>query len=93
VLAKFQKRRLARFVQNAAWLAWGSWYFGKGILQMDNEGGRSVGVLVAGLLLAVVVSGLALKALPLQVAAFCALWSLLSLPLGVTVGHCALGED
>lgn len=34
-----------------------------------------------------------LMILPPGLAVFCGLWIILSLPLGIAVGHCALSED
>ncbi len=60
---------------------------------MPTEKGRSAGLMLMGLPLLVVIASTILQVLPLKVAIILTVWTLLSLPLGIAVGHCALSED
>jgi len=63
------------------------------IALMSTEEGRSAGLLVMGLPLLAVAAATLMHALPLKITALLLAWTLFSLPLGIAIGHCALGED
>jgi hypothetical protein len=60
---------------------------------MPSEEGRSAGLMLMGLPILVVLTSTLMHVLPLKVAVLLTAWTLLSLPLGIAVGHCALSED
>jgi hypothetical protein len=60
---------------------------------MHNHEGRSLILTRLGLPLLVMLGGITLQALPPRIAFLTIAWILLSLPLGIAVGHCALGEE
>jgi hypothetical protein len=60
---------------------------------MPGEEHRSTGLILLGLSLFVMIAGLLVRALPLKVAILLTAWALVSLPLGIAVGHCVLSED
>ncbi len=47
----------------------------------------------AGSLLMVILAGLMFRVLPVQLADFLTVWTILSLPLGIAIGHCVRDED
>ena len=47
----------------------------------------------AGSLLMVILAGLMFRVLPVGLANFLTIWTILSLPLGIAIGHCARDED
>lgn len=60
---------------------------------MPTEEVRSTGLMVIGLSLAVIIASMLMHLLPLKVAVLLIAWSLLSVPVGIAIGHCALSED
>jgi hypothetical protein len=60
---------------------------------MHPGDGRPAGVLLFGLPLLIVATGIALQCLPAGVAVVLSLWTMASIPAGIMVGHCALGEE
>jgi hypothetical protein len=60
---------------------------------MHIQGGRSLGIVLLGVPLMVVLTGTALQAILPRIAIWFAAWILLSLPIGIAVGHCTLSEE
>ncbi len=54
---------------------------------------RGAGLLCAGLLLMIAFAVCMMKFLQAEVAIILTLWVVLSVPLGIIVGHCALREE
>lgn len=60
---------------------------------MPATGDSLAGPLMIGASLLVITIAIALNFLPTGVAMLIAAWMVLSVPVGIAVGHCALGEE
>ncbi|HEY8290736.1 MAG TPA: hypothetical protein VIG49_15785 [Acetobacteraceae bacterium] len=60
---------------------------------MLSSEGRPVGTILVAIPVLIALTGVLLRCLPHDCAAILTLWTCLSLPLGVGIGHCILNED
>ena len=60
---------------------------------MLSMGDLRTGLFCTGLLLMIVAAACTIQVLPAQLAHVLIFWAVLSLPLGIAVGHCTLNDD